>query len=51
VEDVQHWITVPHTGMQLVLTCSTPQLAFAEHAIPVFDAIASTVTLGETTGA
>jgi hypothetical protein len=51
VEDVQHWIPVPHTGMQLVLTGSTPQLAFAEHAIPVFDAIASTVALGEATGA
>jgi hypothetical protein len=45
VEDVQHWLPVPHTGTQLVLTCSTPQLAFAEHAVPVFDAIARTVEI------
>jgi hypothetical protein len=50
VEDVQHWIPVPHSGMQLVLTCSTPQLAFADHAIPVFDAIAATVEVDRSTG-
>jgi hypothetical protein len=50
VEDVQHWIPVPYSGMQLVLPCSTPQLAFAEHAIPVFDAIAATVELDRLAG-
>jgi hypothetical protein len=43
LELVQFWLPVPGTGTRLVLSCSTPLVAVAEHITPVFDDIAGTI--------
>jgi hypothetical protein len=43
LEFVQYWLPVPGTGTRMVLSCSTPLLAVAQHITPLFDDIARTI--------
>jgi hypothetical protein len=43
LEFVQYWLPVSGTGTRMVLSCSTPLIAVAEHITPLFDDIARTI--------